>query len=72
MIVDETRRDDPAFMKAQIYALKENLMGCHNELQIAYGQLNTCKKHIGKLEAENINLKIKLTVNGIDYDEKGI
>jgi hypothetical protein len=72
MIIDDTEFENLDFIKAHIQTLKTNLLNCHNELQMLYGELNTSKKYIGKLEAENINLKIKLTVNGINYDEKGI
>lgn len=72
MIIDDTEFENLDFLKAHIETLKENLLNCHNEIQMLYGELAASKKYIGKLEAENINLKIKLTINGIDYDEKGI
>lgn len=59
IIIDETKHDDPAFMKAQIHALKENLTNCHNELQMVYGELNKVKK-------ENKSLKIELSIHGIE------
>lgn len=61
IIIDETRHDDPAFMKAQIYALKENLTNCHNELQMVYGELNKVKK-------ENKALKVELSIHGIELE----
>jgi uncharacterized coiled-coil DUF342 family protein len=59
IIIDETRQDDPAFMKAQIYALKENLTNCHNELQMVYGELNNAKKQIKAL-------KVELSIHGVE------
>lgn len=61
IIFDETRHDDPAFIKAHIYALKSNLLKCHNELQLVYGELNKVKK-------ENTKLKIELSIHGIELE----
>jgi uncharacterized coiled-coil DUF342 family protein len=59
IIIDETRHDDPAFMKAQIHALKENLTNCHNELQMVYGELSKAKKEIKAL-------KVELSIHGVE------
>jgi hypothetical protein len=61
IIIDETKHDDPAFMKAQIYALKQNLTQCHNELQMVYGELNQVKK-------QNKALKVELSIHGIELE----
>lgn len=61
IIIDDTKHDDPAFMKAQIYALKQNLTQCHNELQMVYGELNQVKK-------ENKALKVELSIHGIEIE----
>ena len=66
IIIDETRHDDPSFMKAQIYTLKENLTNCHNELQMVYGELNQAKKENKKLKKENNDLKVELSIHGIE------
>jgi hypothetical protein len=68
-------KDDPKFIEAHIETLKVNLLNCHNELQMIYGQLNAAKDYIKHLESENLKLNIKLTVNGIeteDYNEESI
>ena len=66
IIIDETKHDDPRFMKAQIYALKENLTGCHNELQIVYGELNNAKKEIQALKKQIKDLKVELSIHGVE------
>lgn len=64
-IIDDTRHDDPAFMKKQIIALKENLMGCHNELEMVYGELSQALSQNKKLIQENNALKVELSIHGI-------
>lgn len=44
MIIDDTKHDDKEFLLAHIEVLKENLVQCHNKLQIAYGTIDHLKK----------------------------
>jgi hypothetical protein len=69
IIIDETKHDDPAFMKAQIHALKENLTGCHNELQMAYGELHAQKKRNEQLWLLYDKAQRILWKNGLDIEE---
>jgi len=65
--------NDPEFLKEHVKTLKENLLNCHNELQMIYGQLNVSKDYIKHLEAQNLKLKIELTIHGIELkDEEDI
>lgn len=68
IIIDDTKQDDPAFMKAQIFALKENLMGCHNELEMVYGELSQALREVKKLKEENNRLKVELSIHGIELE----
>jgi len=70
VIIDDTKHDDPKFLKAQVEVLQENLLNCHNELQIAYGAINNNAKRIRQLQDENVSLKIELSIHGIEFKDQ--
>lgn len=62
MIVDETKHDDKDFLLAQVKALQESLLQCHNKLQIAYGTID----HLKKMTNE---LLVELSIHGVEYPD---
>lgn len=70
LIIDNTAHDDPKFLLARIEVLKENLLNCHNENQMLYGVLSKSRKQIKTLKKENNDLKVELSIHGIDFKDQ--
>jgi hypothetical protein len=62
MIIDETKHDDKDFLLTQVKVLQENLLQCHNKLQIAYGIIDNLKKMTNELLVE-------LSIHGVEYPD---